>query len=130
MWTENILGTGAVNFLTGMGGFLQGVLFGYLGIRTRLDRMDFDPKLPPSCDMINATGINFHAAVFDIKVEEDVVTIEIEDAGDGLEFIQDGETFVITESEDIFLARRLFTIIPLNVEYLERCPLPLDKIGR
>ena len=39
MWTENILGTGAVNFLTGMGGFLQGVLFGYLGIRTRLDRM-------------------------------------------------------------------------------------------
>ena len=79
--------------------------------------------------MINATGIHFHAAVFDIKVEKDVVTNEIEDARDGLEIIQDGETIVITESEEIFLARRLFSIIPLNVEYLERCPLPLDKIG-
>ena len=129
MWTENILGTGAVNFLTGMGGFLQGVLFGYLGIRTRLDRMDFDPKIPLGCSSINATGINFHGAVLNIKVEEEFVTLGIEDAGNGLEIVQDGETVAVNEPDELFLARRLFSVIPLNVEYLERCPLPSDKIG-
>lgn len=33
IWVENSDGTGAVNFLTGMGGFLQAVLFGYTGFR-------------------------------------------------------------------------------------------------
>ena len=37
---------GAVNFLTGMGGFLQGVLHGYLGIRTGLDSLQLHPRLP------------------------------------------------------------------------------------
>ncbi|XP_067849888.1 protein-glucosylgalactosylhydroxylysine glucosidase isoform X2 [Heptranchias perlo] len=33
VWSENGDGSGAVNFLTGMGGFLQTVLFGYTGFR-------------------------------------------------------------------------------------------------
>lgn len=33
VWTENADGSGAVNFLTGMGGFLQAVLFGFTGLR-------------------------------------------------------------------------------------------------
>lgn len=33
VWTENADGSGAVNFLTGMGGFLQAVLFGFTGFR-------------------------------------------------------------------------------------------------
>lgn len=33
VWTENADGSGAVNFLTGMGGFLQAVLFGVTGFR-------------------------------------------------------------------------------------------------
>lgn len=33
IWVENSDGSGAVNFLTGMGGFLQAVLFGYTGFR-------------------------------------------------------------------------------------------------
>ncbi|KAG8437893.1 hypothetical protein GDO86_008551 [Hymenochirus boettgeri] len=33
VWTENADGSGAVNFLTGMGGFLQAILFGYTGLR-------------------------------------------------------------------------------------------------
>lgn len=33
VWTENADGSGAVNFLTGMGGFLQAVLFGCTGFR-------------------------------------------------------------------------------------------------
>lgn len=33
VWTENADGSGAVNFLTGMGGFLQAALFGFTGFR-------------------------------------------------------------------------------------------------
>ncbi|XP_036619600.1 protein-glucosylgalactosylhydroxylysine glucosidase isoform X4 [Trichosurus vulpecula] len=33
VWTENADGSGAVNFLTGMGGFLQAALFGFPGFR-------------------------------------------------------------------------------------------------
>lgn len=33
IWVENSDGSGAVNFLTGMGGFLQAILFGYTGFR-------------------------------------------------------------------------------------------------
>lgn len=33
VWTENADGSGAVNFLTGMGGFLQAALFGFAGFR-------------------------------------------------------------------------------------------------
>lgn len=34
VWSELADGSGAVNFLTGMGGFLQAVLFGYTGFRS------------------------------------------------------------------------------------------------
>ena len=40
MWTEVPGGGGAVNFITGMGGFLQALLHGYLGVRVRLDRLE------------------------------------------------------------------------------------------
>lgn len=33
IWVENADGSGAVNFLTGMGGFLQAILFGCTGFR-------------------------------------------------------------------------------------------------
>ena len=38
---------GAVNFLTGMGGFLQAVLHGYGGLRLHAEHVDFNPRLPP-----------------------------------------------------------------------------------
>lgn len=53
VWTETPVG-GAVNFITGAGGFLQGLLFGYGGIRLRDDSMTFDPQLPP-----NITRVDF-----------------------------------------------------------------------
>lgn len=37
VWSESSDGSGAVNFLTGMGGFLQAVLFGYTGFRFVID---------------------------------------------------------------------------------------------
>jgi len=46
VWTETPTG-GTVNFITGVGGFLQGVMFGYGGIRLLEHQMTFTPILPP-----------------------------------------------------------------------------------
>ncbi|KAM4846548.1 protein-glucosylgalactosylhydroxylysine glucosidase isoform 2-T2 [Thomomys bottae] len=46
VWTENADGSGAVNFLTGMGGFLQAVLFGCSGFRGCLWSASLWPVLP------------------------------------------------------------------------------------
>jgi len=45
IWTETPTG-GTVNFITGAGGFLQAVLFGYGGIRLHEDGMVVNPILP------------------------------------------------------------------------------------
>ncbi|KAG8125604.1 hypothetical protein E2320_020872, partial [Naja naja] len=37
IWVENSDGSGAVNFLTGMGGFLQAIFFGYAGFRKQAE---------------------------------------------------------------------------------------------
>ena len=42
VWTEEASGGGATNFITGMGGYLQSVLFGYGGLRMHSDRVDFN----------------------------------------------------------------------------------------
>ena len=42
VWTELADGSGATNFITGMGGYLQSILFGYGGLRMYTDRIDFN----------------------------------------------------------------------------------------
>lgn len=54
IWTEaREPEIGAVNFITGMGGFLQAIIFGYAGINIHLDRLEIvKPQLLP-----NTTGL-------------------------------------------------------------------------
>ena len=55
IWTEVQSGTGAVNFLTGAGGFLQAVMFGYGGIRLHPDHLLVkDTFLPPATTKVGA----------------------------------------------------------------------------
>lgn len=50
IWTEAIEPEiGAVNFITGMGGFMQALVFGYGGMSIYLDRLEIlNPQLPPN----------------------------------------------------------------------------------
>lgn len=53
--------TGAVNFLTGAGGFLQSVLNGYAGLKLRLDGLYIErPQLPEGVQFISTSGIYTH----------------------------------------------------------------------
>lgn len=61
VWTEGADGGGAVNFITGAGGFLQSVLFGYGGLRLLDDKhLQFKPMLLPGSTQVKFFGIDYH----------------------------------------------------------------------
>jgi hypothetical protein len=39
IWTENADGSGTTNFITGMGGYLHSLIFGYAGVRFDKDSL-------------------------------------------------------------------------------------------
>ncbi|XP_061173410.1 protein-glucosylgalactosylhydroxylysine glucosidase-like [Saccostrea echinata] len=77
VWTENADGTGAVNFITGMGGFLQSLLFGYGGIRLHPDRIDFHGRLPPSTTSFKITGLDYLGGSIDLSFTNDKTNVTL-----------------------------------------------------
>jgi hypothetical protein len=71
VWTEAQSGVGAVNFITGAGGFLQAVLFGYGGIRLKLDQLEFKPRghLPAQTTKFIFHGIKYQGTSFDLTID-------------------------------------------------------------
>ena len=55
------------NFLTGAGGFLQGLWAGWGGMRLRLDSLDFvTPRMPHTTDGMKLRGISYLDSKFDL----------------------------------------------------------------
>ncbi|XP_048752483.2 protein-glucosylgalactosylhydroxylysine glucosidase-like isoform X2 [Ostrea edulis] len=77
VWTELSDGTGAVNFITGMGGFLQSLLFGYGGFRLHPDRIDFHGRLPPSTTSFNITGVDYLGGAIDFSFITQTTTVSL-----------------------------------------------------
>ncbi|XP_072574425.1 protein-glucosylgalactosylhydroxylysine glucosidase isoform X1 [Paramormyrops kingsleyae] len=77
VWSECADGSGAVNFLTGMGGFLQTVLFGYTGFRVREKSLYFSPLLPDGITELRVRGVSYLGNKMDweIKSQEVCVTV-------------------------------------------------------
>ncbi|KAI4903123.1 hypothetical protein NFI96_015696 [Prochilodus magdalenae] len=84
VWSESSDGSGAVNFLTGMGGFLQAVLFGYTGIRIQKDCLCFAPLVPDEVAVLSVKGVTYLGNKLDMLVEKQEVSVAVrkqEDAG-------------------------------------------------
>ena len=83
MWTEARSGVGAVNFITGAGGFLQAVFFGYGGIRLNIDSYEIMPPndLPNNSTALIFHGLKYHGGTFDLTVEEKTYTVRIRTLG-------------------------------------------------
>ena len=81
VWTENKNKDGATNFITGMGGFLQAILFGYGGLRLQEKSLDFDPVLPPGCSEMRFTGIDYMGSSLSLTVADKSMTITLMSAG-------------------------------------------------
>ncbi|KAE8607665.1 hypothetical protein XENTR_v10011242 [Xenopus tropicalis] len=77
IWTENADGSGAVNFLTGMGGFLQAILFGYTGLRIAKAHLSFDPILPDDIPRLHITGVFYLGNKLNFTLSSNIITIEV-----------------------------------------------------
>lgn len=66
-----------MNFITGAGGFLQSVIFGYGGIRLKMDGLHFDPVLPDATKGITLNGITYLGNKINFAFDSQNVTVEI-----------------------------------------------------
>lgn len=111
VWSESSDGSGVVNFLTGMGGFLQAVLFGYTGFRlvngekhlnmctacrqwNKGDRLwcffsrvqkeclAFSPLLPNNISELCIRGVNYLGSQMDWLLRKEEVCIILREKAD------------------------------------------------
>ncbi|KAG8125610.1 hypothetical protein E2320_020932 [Naja naja] len=77
IWVENSDGSEAVNFLTGMGGFLQAIFFGYAGFRISRSCLKFDPIYPDDIKQLNITGICYLGSKLSFIFTKEKTTIKM-----------------------------------------------------
>lgn len=77
VWTEQINKRGAVNFITGAGGFLQAVIYGYGGFRLRENRLDFYPTLPRSCRKLTIRGVHYMGNKLEFEIKKKMFGIRL-----------------------------------------------------
>ena len=71
MWHETVYGKGATNFITGMGGFLQMVIFGYAGLGLYDDSLQLQPVLPPDCEQLQLMDFEYLGSTMNLFIERD-----------------------------------------------------------
>ncbi|EDO39683.1 predicted protein, partial [Nematostella vectensis] len=89
VWTETP-GGGAVNFITGAGGFLQAVLSGYTGLKLTEKHLEFNPRLLPATSEVRVTGVNYLGNSFNVVVgreSSDVTVTSRESSAPSLEAV-------------------------------------------
>ncbi|KAJ4458271.1 putative Endoribonuclease Dicer [Paratrimastix pyriformis] len=77
VWTETPT-DGAVNFITGAGGFLQSMLNGYGGMRVRPTGMRFRPRLPPDTDAITMRQVAYLGAAVTVRATPKSLTLRLD----------------------------------------------------
>ncbi|XP_073688280.1 protein-glucosylgalactosylhydroxylysine glucosidase-like [Garra rufa] len=77
VWTETSRGSGCVNFITGMGGFLQTVMFGYTGFRVQKEQLAFAPLLPQEVGSLSMKGVSYLGNKMDWLINSTEVTVSM-----------------------------------------------------
>ena len=67
----------STNFLTGTGGFLQQVLFGYTGLRITSRGLvkEYKPMLPTGVKALTITNLHFRGKRYDVTVEHGITRL-------------------------------------------------------
>jgi trehalose/maltose hydrolase-like predicted phosphorylase len=69
---------GNVNFLPGMGAFLQSVIYGFAGFRVRPDRLEvFNPIPPPGATTITLTNFQYLGTNMTFTIAADKTTLKV-----------------------------------------------------
>ncbi|XP_008943222.1 PREDICTED: acid trehalase-like protein 1, partial [Merops nubicus] len=108
IWVENSDGTGAVNFLTGMGGFLQAILFGYTGFRITRSRLLFNPAFPDDIHKLQVAGVSYLGNKLKFTITKEEIRMEVterprEPPAPALEAVleESGQRFPLREGQSI-----------------------------
>ncbi|TRY78102.1 hypothetical protein TCAL_14408 [Tigriopus californicus] len=128
IWTEVQSGVGAVNFITGAGGFLQALMFGYGGMRIKPYSFEFSSTfMPQDVETLKFVGLVYLGTTFDLTLENDNVDIQINKAGQvPLELtFQDGSSDSFSGTTFNF-PRQDFKLAPQEKPL---CDTPKDEIN-
>jgi hypothetical protein len=90
VWMETPTG-GTPNFLTGAGGFLQGVFSSYPGLRMNDTAIAFKPQLPPGAAAVKLRGLAWRGNRLDIEYDAVNLVVTVLQHDDGSDDGDDGE---------------------------------------
>jgi len=92
VWTETPTG-GSVNFITGAGGFLQAVLFGWSGMRLKDEGLHMNPILPSGVTAMRHSNVAFYGSRVDVAWDSEGITITVQSSS------PDAPTLKVTNSQ-------------------------------
>ncbi|NWV82173.1 PGGHG glucosidase, partial [Dasyornis broadbenti] len=107
VWVENSDGSGAVNFLTGMGGFLQVVLFGFTGFRITRSSLLFDPAFPDDITKLEVSGVSYLGNKLEFTITREEIRMEVTETSQdppasALEAVlESGQRFPLWEGQSV-----------------------------
>ncbi|XP_066467270.1 protein-glucosylgalactosylhydroxylysine glucosidase isoform X1 [Tiliqua scincoides] len=113
IWVENSDGSGAVNFLTGMGGFLQAILFGYTGFRITKKRLNFDPVCPDNTNELKITGVCYLGNKLNLTLTKESITFKVTKSSMGPQS-SSLEAVLAATGERFSLYEGVSTVLPIS----------------
>ncbi|XP_060582374.1 protein-glucosylgalactosylhydroxylysine glucosidase-like isoform X2 [Ruditapes philippinarum] len=70
IWTENADGSGTTNFITGMGGYLHSLIFGYAGVRFNKDSLSVNCSPFPDTSSYRLKDIDYIGNSIDVTCDD------------------------------------------------------------
>ena len=135
IWTEFNEGgladqdIGTVNFLPGMGGFMQSIIYGFAGIRLRPQALEFHNPMPPhGTTRIRLNGFKYLGNRLNIEIDEFRVVIVLVDTADEYPLVlkRNGTTYAreesLTRGNNVTLGPTKYVYFPFNG--------PTTRVGR
>lgn len=101
VWSEVVEDeTGATNFITGAGGFLQTIFNGFLGIRLHLNHLEIrNPRRPNSLQTFQVKGFSYLHSMFQISLKSNGIFVAFVSLKDDLVMrLESGEDVFILEN--------------------------------
>ncbi|KOB67253.1 Maltose phosphorylase [Operophtera brumata] len=118
---------GAVNFFTGMGGFLQTLMFGYAGVSIHLDKLQIDkPRLPPGATRFKIQGIKYVGAKLTLEIDKESTTLKVSSVDDKWPLSMFNGKYNVTLVPVELTGEGPF---PITARPWKDCKIPADVIG-
>ncbi|XP_041984111.1 protein-glucosylgalactosylhydroxylysine glucosidase-like isoform X1 [Aricia agestis] len=131
IWSElRSPNVGAVNFLTGMGGFLQSLVFGYAGISLNLDTLKITkPQLPPASTKFTIKGIKYLGASLTLDIGDSDTTLKVSGVDENWPLIMDNGKYNVTLVPGMTVTLKGQGPFVIRSVPWKDCQQPADTIG-